>query len=223
MIELPDFSKPFYYENNYYLSSDINRMAKVMAHYDLFKQTIDVPGAIVECGVFKGASLIRFATFRQLLCNPLAKRVIGFDAFGEFPETSFSQDAKWREKFITDSGNEGIGEDQLIEVLKHKQINTNIELVKGDVCKTLPEYVKNHPELKISFLNIDVDVYEPTKAVLDNLYSKVSKGGVILLDDYSNVFPGANKAVDDFFKDKNVEIKRLPYAVTPCYLIKNEF
>jgi hypothetical protein len=223
MIELPDFSKPFYYENNFYLSSDINRMAKIMAHYDLFKQTVDVPGSIVECGVFKGASLIRFATFRELLCNPHGKKVIGFDAFGEFPQTEFKEDVKWREKFITDSGNEGIDEHQLMEVFKHKKIDTNVELVKGDVCKTLPEYIKKHPELKISFLNIDVDVYEPTKAVLDNLYSKVSKGGVIVLDDYANVFPGANKAVDDFFKDKNVEIKRLPYAVTPCYLIKNEF
>ena len=109
-----------------------------------------------------------------------------------------------------------------MEVFKHKKLDTNVELVKGDVCKTLPEYVKKHPELKISFLNIDVDVYEPIKAVLENLYNKVSKGGIIMLDDYANVFPGANKAVDDFFKDKNVEIKRFPYAVTPCYMIKNE-
>jgi len=59
--------------------------------------------------------------------------------------------------------------------------------------------------------------------VLENLYSRVSKGGVILLDDYANVFPGANKAVDDFFKNKNAEIKRLLFAVTPCFIIKNEF
>jgi hypothetical protein len=223
MIELPDFTKPFYYENNFYLSSDIYRLAKVMAHYELFKMTVDVPGAIVECGVFKGAAFVRFAAFRELLCNPAAKKMIGFDAFGPFPETDFKEDKKWREKFISDSGDEGIGEDQLMEVLKHKKTDSNIELIKGDVCKTLPSYVEKHPELKISFLNIDVDVYEPTKAVLDNLYGRVSKGGVILLDDYANVFPGANKAIDDFFKGKNVEIKRLPFAITPCYIVKNEF
>jgi len=220
MIELPDFSKPFYYENNYYLSSDIYRMAKVMAHYDLFKLTVDVPGSIVECGVFKGASFVRFAAFRQLLCNALAKKMIGFDAFGPFPETEFEHDLKWREKFIKDSGDEGIGEDQLMQVLKHKKCDENVELVKGDVCKTIPAYLEKHPELKISFLNIDVDVFEPTHAVLDYLYPKVTRGGVILLDDYANVFPGANKAIDDYFADKDVEIKRLPYAVTPCYLIK---
>lgn len=222
MIELPDFSKSFQYENNFYLSSDVNRMAKVMAHYDLFKHTIDVPGAIVECGVFKGASLVRFAAFRQLLTNPLAKKIIGFDVFGEFPETDFEADKKWREKFVTDSGEQGIGVEQLLEVLKHKKCDENVDLIKGDVIKTIPEYLKKHPELKISFLNIDVDVYEPTKAVLENLYPLVSKGGVILLDDYANVFPGANKAVDDYFKDKDVTIKRLPYCVTPCYIIKKD-
>lgn len=222
MIELPDFDKAFQYENHFYLSSDVYRMAKVMAHYELFKLTVDVPGAIVECGVFKGASFVRFAAFRQLLCNAAAKKMIGFDAFGPFPETEFSQDQKWREKFISDSGEQGIGDDQLMQVLKHKKADANVELIKGDVCKTLPEYIKAHPELKISFLNIDVDVYEPTKAVLEHLYPRVIKGGVILLDDYANVFPGANKAVDDYFKDKPVEIKRLPFAVTPCYIIKNE-
>ncbi len=222
MIELPDFSNSFQYENNFYLSSDVNRMAKVMAHYDLFKHTIDVPGAIVECGVFKGASLVRFAAFRQLLTNPLAKRIIGFDAFGEFPETDFEGDKKWRDKFVTDSGEQGIGVEQLLEVLKHKKCDENIDLIKGDVIKTIPEYLSKHPELKISFLNIDVDVYEPTRAALEYFYPLVSKGGVILLDDYANVFPGANKAVDDYFKDKDVSIKRLPYCVTPCYIIKKD-
>ncbi|GAB3712564.1 hypothetical protein GCM10027592_51110 [Spirosoma flavus] len=220
MIQLPDFSRSFEYENNYYWSSDINRMAKVMAHYELYKQTIDVPGAIVECGVFKGASLIRLATFRQLLNNPAAKKIIGFDAFGRFPETEFVDDKAWREKFIKDSGEEGIGTEQLMTVLNHKGIGQNVDLVQGDVCQTIPSYLEKHPELRISLLNIDVDVYEPTKAVLEHLYDRVLPGGVIMLDDYANVFPGANAAVEEFFSGKSVAIKRFPYAVTPCYLVK---
>ncbi|MBC8152070.1 MAG: class I SAM-dependent methyltransferase [Bacteroidetes bacterium] len=220
MIQLPDFAKAFEYENNFYHASDVNRLAKVMAHYDLYRMTVDLPGAIVECGVFKGSSLIRFATFRQLLSNPSAKKIIGFDVFGEFPETEFDADKKWREKFITDSGEQGIGKDQLMDVLRHKGIAQNVELIQGDVCQTLPEYVLAHPELRISLLNIDVDVYEPTAAALQHLYDRVVLGGVIVLDDYANVFPGANKAVEEFFADKDVQINRFPYAVTPCYVVK---
>lgn len=220
MIQLPDFAKTFEYENNFYLTADSSRMAKVMAHYELYKLTVDVPGAIVECGVFKGASLVRFATFRQLLSNPAAKKVIGFDAFGEFPETAFAGDQKWREKFIADAGEQGIGVDQLMDVLRHKRMDQNVELIQGDVCQTIPAYLDQHPELRISLLNIDVDVYEPTKAVLTHLYDRVVRGGVILFDDYANVFPGANAAVEEFFADKPVEIKRFPFAITPCYLVK---
>ena len=35
--------------------------------------TKDIPGAIVECGVFKGASLVRFAMFRNLFESPYSK------------------------------------------------------------------------------------------------------------------------------------------------------
>jgi hypothetical protein len=220
MINLPNLDTPFEYENNFYLSSNVNRMAKIMAHYDLFKQTIDLPGDIVECGVFKGASFVRFAAFRELLCNPASKKLIGFDAFGEFPSTNFELDQKPKEIFVNDSGSEGISIDQLYKILDHKKVNKNVELIKGDVNFTIPEYIKNNPHLRISFLNIDVDVYEATKTCIEKLFDMVVKGGVIVFDDYASIFPGANKAIEDFLKDKNYFPKRFPYCVTPCYIIK---
>jgi len=51
MIDLPDFNNAFEYENNFYLSCDINRISKILAHYEIYKMIKDVPGAIVECGV----------------------------------------------------------------------------------------------------------------------------------------------------------------------------
>lgn len=220
MIQLPDFEKSFFYENNFYLSSDVNRMAKVMAHYELYKMSLDIPGAIVECGVFKGASFVRFGTFRELLSNPTAKKMIGFDIFGEFPNTDFALDQALREKFIHDSGEQGIGKDQLYEVMKHKKIDRNVELIQGNVNETIPAYLEANPHLRISLLNIDVDVYEATKTCIEYLFPHVVKGGVVILDDYANVFPGANKAVEDFLEGKGQEIKRFPFAVTPCYFIK---
>jgi len=51
MIPLPDFEKAFDYENNFYLSCDMTRISKILAHYELFKLVNQVPSAIVECGV----------------------------------------------------------------------------------------------------------------------------------------------------------------------------
>src|SRR5690625_3544359 len=104
MITLPDFEKAFEYENNFYLSCDNTRLSKILAHFKLFEMARDLPGAIIECGVFKGSSLVRFAGFRDLFGNPFSHKIIGFDVFDEFPTTVFEEDRKYRDKFIKDAG-----------------------------------------------------------------------------------------------------------------------
>ncbi|MBU0459988.1 MAG: TylF/MycF family methyltransferase [Nanoarchaeota archaeon] len=219
MILLPDMEKTFEYENNFYLSCDITRIGKILAHYELFKMVQDIPGAIVECGLFKGVSFVKFAMFRSLFGNVHSKNLIGFDIFGPFPETNFEEDKELRKKFIDDAGLESIRKEQLMEVLKRKGVEKNIELVEGDICKTVPEYVKEHPELRISLLNLDTDIYEPTVTILEHLWPRIVKGGILILDDYG-VFPGETKAVDEYFKDIKVKIHKLPFCMTPCYIVK---
>lgn len=218
-MELPDFEKAFEYENNFYLSCDNTRISKVLAHYELFKMTQSLPGAIVECGIFKGASFVRFGAFRNLFGNSYSKKLIGFDIFGKFPESDYSDDQKYREGFINETGGGvSISIDQLYEVLNRKKIE-NVELVKGDVTKTIPAYLKENAHLKISLLNMDTDVYEPAVTILEQLYPRIVRGGILIVDDYG-VFPGETKAVDDYFADKDVEILKFPFAMTPCYIIK---
>lgn len=218
-MELPDFEKAFEYENNFYLSCDNTRISKVLAHYELFKMTQSLPGAIVECGIFKGASFVRFGAFRNLFGNSYSKKLIGFDIFGKFPESDYSDDQKYREGFISETGGGvSISIDQLYEVLNRKKIE-NVELVKGDVTKTIPAYLKENAHLKISLLNMDTDVYEPAVTILEQLYPRIVRGGILIVDDYG-VFPGETKAVDDYFADKDVEILKFPFAMTPCYIIK---
>jgi len=219
MIKLPDFKKAFEYENNFYLSCDITRISKILAHYELYKLVENVPGEIVECGVLKGASLSRFASFREILGNPFSKKIIAFDTFGKFPETKYADDKTFRKKFVKNAGVQSISKEQLIKVLRQKGINKNIELIQGDITKTVPNYIKKHPELKISILNLDTDIYEPAVTILENLYPCISKRGILILDDYST-FPGETKAIDEFFENKKIEILKFSFAMTPCYLIK---
>ena len=219
MMQMPDFERAWEYENNFYLSCKTARMGKLFAHYELFQMSLDVPGDLVECGVFKGASLVRFAMMRELFGTPEGKKIVGFDAFGAFPETDFEADKPFRAAFIEGSGESGIGVAQLEKVLAHKGIGRNIELVAGDVRQTVPDYVRKHPEMRISLLNIDTDVYEPAVTILRELYPRIVPGGILVLDDYG-VFPGETAAVDEFFAGKDVEIKKFPFHQTPCYVIK---
>ncbi len=206
------------HENQFMLTSDPSRFGKIIAHYELYKLIEDLPGAIVECGVFKGNSLIQFATFRHLFEAPHARAIIGFDMFGKVAPTKFKDDKTYLDRFIKAAGTHGLSEQELQSVFSKKGF-PNIELVKGDVVKTVPAYLKSHSHLKIALLHIDTDVYEPAKMALETLYDRVVRGGVIVFDDYGT-FPGETKAADDFFKDKNVRIQKFPYSHIPSFIIK---
>lgn len=219
MIELPDISKWGDYENYFYWTCEPQRIGKLIAQYELYKLAKNIEGDIVECGVFKGASLARFAMFRKLFPANNTKKIIGFDSFDDFPETSFEPDIKLRKDFVEECGIQSISTGQLMEVLKHKNCDENVELIAGDITKTVPEYLNKNPDLKISLLNLDVDIYEPSVTILENLYPRIEKGGVLILDDYGQ-FYGETRAVDEYFKDNKISIKKFPYTMTPNYLIK---
>ncbi|MFH1642452.1 MAG: TylF/MycF/NovP-related O-methyltransferase [Nanoarchaeota archaeon] len=219
MIQLPDFKKAFEYENNFYLGCDNTRLSKILAHYELYKRVLDLPGDIVECGVFKGASFVRFAGFRYLFKNPYFHKLIGFDTFGKFPHTSFKDDEKLIKHFFQAAGNQSISKEQLIEVLRNKGIDKNVELVKGNIEKSIPKYIKENPNLKISLLNLDTDFYEPAVAIMDNFWPRIVSGGILILDNYGG-FRGETKAVDEYFKHQKVNILKFPFAMNPCYIVK---
>ena len=157
--------------------------------------------------------------FRDIFGNPFSKKIIAFDTFGAFPETSFDPDKAVRERFIKAAGEQSISVDQMMQVLKHKQCDRFVELVPGDICETVPKYVQVNPQLKISLLNLDTDIYEPAVTILEHLYPRIEKGGVLILDDYGT-FPGETKAIDDYFKEKDVTIQKFPFCMTPCYIVK---
>lgn len=218
MIELPDFERAWDFENGFYLTCDPSRLGKMLAHYELFRQAMAAPGAIVECGVFKGASLARFAMLRGLLSTAGERPIVAFDSFGPFPETAHEPDQALRERFITAAGGESISTEQLRQVLAQKGCDENVELIAGDITRTVPEYVARHPELTISLLNLDTDLYEPAQVILEQLYPRIAPGGILLLDDYG-VFPGETQAVDEYFGGR-AEIKRFPFSATPAYVVK---
>jgi predicted O-methyltransferase YrrM len=219
MIVLPDFNRAFDYENGFYLSCDTSRIGKLIAQYELFRMSVNIPGEIVECGVFKGVSFVRFAHFREIFGLSDSKRITGFDTFDEFPDPTYAPDKELLDRFLADAGNMSISKDQLTEILNNKKLDKNIALVEGDVSITIPEYVKSNKRLSISFLNLDVDLYEPSRVILENLYPLLSSGGILLLDDYGK-FPGETRAVDEYFSEKEVEIRQFPYAKSPSYIIK---
>ncbi len=80
-------------ENVWYQEAPVSRLAKALAQYDVYRSIVRLPGDVVEFGTFKGASLVRLATYREVLESAHARVIYGFDTFGEMPEGEATVDA----------------------------------------------------------------------------------------------------------------------------------
>jgi hypothetical protein len=167
----------------------------------------NVPGAIVECGVFKGDSLLRVATCRDVASDN--RMLFAFDTFGKFPDATFEADKGPRDFFVTMHGDVAATEEEVRTLLYINGLGCNTELIEGNICETVPFFARQRPSLNLALINLDTDLYEPAQVVLEHLWPMLSPGGILITDDY-NIFPGETKAVQEFCGKQGVELLSLP-------------
>jgi len=206
------------YENGFYLTSPQSRLGKALSQYELYKRIVDLPGDVLEFGVFKGASLARLLTFRSLLEAEASRRIWGFDAFGRFPRggVESESDLAFVERFES-AGGDGYSAEEISGYLEAKSF-ANFELVPGLVHETVPAVLERRPELRVALLHLDLDVYEPTVVVLDLLADRVVPGGLIVVDDYCAV-EGATRAIDEACRERGWTVRKLPLNHAPSYIV----
>jgi len=207
------------HENAFYWFSHPTRLNKMLAHFELYKSIVNLPGDVVELGVYKAASLIRLATFRNVLENDFSRKIIGFDAFGKFPTSNLTlqTDFEFIERFEHEGG-EGLSKNEVESIFKHKGFQ-NVFLNEGNIFTTLPEYIEQFPATRIAFLHLDMDVKEPTAYALDYLYERVVPNGLIVLDDYA-VVAGETDAVDEFLSKRKLTIEKSSHYYVPSFIRK---
>lgn len=166
------------------------------------------------------ASFIRLASFRASLEAECSRRIVGFDAFGEFPRENLTleSDNTFVDRFEA-AGGPGLDIDEATALMNAKGFG-NFELIKGNLFDTLLEYLDRQPQTRIAFLHLDMDVKEPTTFALEHLFDRVVKGGLIVLDDY-NAIAGETDAVDDFLAGKKLSLEKLPFYSVPAFIRKD--
>lgn len=206
-------------------------LKRFLAHYEFFRMTVDLPGDIVELGVYRGTSLMSWANFLEIRnMGDRQKQVFGFDNFEGF--TSFHEkDGKTDEKsgkstnYFVASVFEGILKDSISIFDKDRFIShkPRVIIIKGDIEDTVPQFINDNPGLRISLLHFDCDLYQPTKVALENLWPLVVPGGIVLFDEYSiRPWEGESNAVDEYFANKKVNIRKLDWSPNPGgYIIKD--
>ena len=176
---------------------------------------LNIPGHIVEVGVYKGGSMIAMMRANK---NP-ARQFYLFDTYeGMTAPCEHDTDLNGysaSDLLVRDKGVRCIS--SLEEVKSNISKNTrtppeNIHYIVGDITKTT---TRVEP---IAILRLDTDFYESTKFELDYFYDSVSRGGIIIIDDYGH-WKGCKKAVDEFLeRHPELIVHRIDY--TGIYFVK---
>jgi O-methyltransferase len=165
----------------------------------------EIPGAIVECGVWKGGSMMAVA--RTLL--ELGRTDVDlylFDTFEGMTEPT-GKDIHWTGESAKELLAREARQDSILwaraplEQVLHAMSSVGYpahktHFVKGRVEVTIPDQA---PDL-IALLRLDTDWYESTKHELVHLYPRLAPGGVLILDDYT-WWRGAGEATDEYLRD----------------------
>ena len=193
-------------------------LTRFMVLYEIFKQILDVKGSVIECGVNQGYGLMTWTKLSAIM-EPanLTRRIYGFDTFEGFPDisekdkSSASNHVKPGDLYA-DTFEEINGLVEIHDSTRFLGHLSKVELIKGDATITIPKFLEDHPHLLVSLLFLDFDLYEPTKAALDNFFPRMPKGSVVAFDELDNpLWPGETQAMIDFCNVNNLEIKRYPY------------
>lgn len=193
--------------------------------YELFKLILPVKGSIVECGVFRGFSLMTLAQLSAALePTNLTRRIYGFDTFDGFPGVSASDRPEHTGAAPGDLRSDSYGElAQLIDIYDDDRFLGHIpkvKLIKGDVAETIPKFVEDNQQLVVSLLFLDMDLYEPTVTALKRFVPRMPKGAVLAFDELDNpIWPGETLAVLDEIGLSGLELRRFEFDPYISYAV----
>jgi O-methyltransferase len=177
-----------------------------------------VPGAIVECGVWRGGMMM-LAALTLLAEGDTQRELILFDTFAGMTEPADIdryEDLPAKEVWKQRTGSDDISEwcrASLGDVQRNMATTaypeTRIRYVEGRVETTLKERA-NLPD-SIALLRLDTDWYESSRLELEVLYPRLSPNGVLLIDDYGH-WEGVRRATDEYFANRPALLTAVDYA-----------
>ena len=164
----------------------------------------NIPGVIVECGVWKGGSIMAII-YTLIQCNIFDREIYLFDTFESMSKpTDHDRDIYGvaAQSLMNSYMNLNITLEEVQKnVLSLGYPAEKIHFIKGKVEDTLPA----HKLDAIALLRLDTDWYESTLHELNHLFPNISKSGVLIIDDYGH-FSGCRKAVDEYISKNKLKI-----------------
>ncbi len=199
--------------------------SRLLFFYEIYRKIAGTHGVIMEFGVRWGQTLSILSALRGIF-EPFNRhrKIIGFDTFAGFKGLGKKDGALCKcadGSFSVAPGYENylaqiLGLQEALNPISHLR---KFELVKGDATRTIPRYLKAHPETIVSLAIFDFDIYKPTKAALQAIKPHLMRGSVLVFDELcDDIFPGETVALQEVFGLNKVRIQRLPMTARISFM-----
>jgi hypothetical protein len=212
--------------NNLGLYLTSRTLSRILFFTEMYRRIVETHGVIIEFGTRWGQTLSVLSALRGIF-EPFNRhrKIVGFDTFTGLKGVSDKDGTRHK----CADGSYGVGdgyEDHLAEILALQEALNPVshvrkfELVKGDVTETFPAYLKRHPETTVSLAVFDLDIYAPTKAMLQAIRPHLFKGSVLVFDELCDeTFPGETVALMETLGINGLALRRLPMTSRVSYAV----
>ena len=190
----------------------------------LYQKILEVQGVVMEFGCRWGQNVSLLTALRGIYepFNRL-RTVVAFDSFEGFPSVDVRDGEKLNQGgYATTAGYEHY----LDQILKHQEQEAPLDhlckyqIVKGDICQTLPAYLKAHPETMIALAYFDLDLYAPTRDSLSIIRDRITRGTILGFDELNDpATPGETLALKEVLGLDRYAVRRYRYNARTSYLV----
>jgi hypothetical protein len=201
-------------------------LTKILYINELYNLIRDIPGVIMEFGIWWGQNIILFENLRAIY-EPFNfdRRIIGFDTFkgytnisekdvqsGTIKETGYTVSREYREYLL-----------ELIDYHEQENVLYNgrkHQLIEGDATETIEGFLKKEPHTVIALAYFDMALYEPTKKCLEQIRPHLIKGSIITLDEFNSPeYPGETIALKEVWGLDKYRIVKSKFMPGRSYII----
>lgn len=223
---IPEFGDE-YWNKHSLLTTNVSVLSRILYLNELYQKILTVPGVICEFGVQWGATLTQLINLRSIY-EPFnhSRIVYGFDTFSGFPNIHEKDGNSYRVGDLsTQDGYEQALEKTLTLIESFPPLShlKKFGLIKGDASETIDTWLEENPHAIVSLAIFDMDLYSPTKSVLEKIKTRLVKGSILAFDELNcKSFPGETEALAEVFGLNNVRLHRSPHHPFGAWMIYGE-
>jgi hypothetical protein len=219
---IPQFGHDWNADSNVFLRRQT--LSRILYLNSLYQRIVEIPGVVLEFGCRWGASLPVLMGLRGVY-EPFnfTREIVGFDTFEGLYGVSDIDGSRVSEgAFDVSAGYE----ETLTKILELHATDSPLPdlmrayVVKGDARETFPTWLSDNRHAVIAMAIFDMDIYLPTREVLQLVVPRLTKGSLLVFDELSTAaFPGETQAVDEVFGLNRLRLQRLPVAPTCAFAV----